>query len=180
LKVLFEDEIRFGLIPNYRRNWSRVGQRSIVPYALKRDNSFLWAAIDVISGQIEALVLPFANTEMTNLFLEHISWVNRDYFVFMVWDRAGWHRAEGMDVPHNVRVIELPSYSPELNPVERFNQELRKHIANRIFETLEDLEDEIIKVVRNYVKNRDNLKRLCGFEWIRVQLRDYIHLEKFS
>ena len=37
----------------------------------------------------------------------------------MVMDQAGWHVTHDLTVPLNVSLILLPSYSPELNPVER-------------------------------------------------------------
>jgi len=37
----------------------------------------------------------------------------------VILDRAGWHRSQGLVVPGNITLLELPAYSPELNPVER-------------------------------------------------------------
>jgi len=37
---------------------------------------------------------------------------------------------------NNLTILFLPSYSPELNPVERFFQEIRKVTANKIFENI--------------------------------------------
>ena len=43
----------------------------------------------------------------------------------------------------------LPSYSPELNPVERFYGEVRKSTANRLFQNI--IEEEVV----NWMKNTD-------------------------
>jgi hypothetical protein len=32
---------------------------------------------------------------------------------------AAWHRSQGLAAPGNIILLELPPYSPELNPVER-------------------------------------------------------------
>ncbi|HEX5896266.1 MAG TPA: hypothetical protein VFY47_08060 [Thermoleophilaceae bacterium] len=32
----------------------------------------------------------------------------------LILDRAGWHLAHGLDVPDNITLVPLPSYSPEL------------------------------------------------------------------
>ena len=37
----------------------------------------------------------------------------------------------------DLSIIFLPSYSPQLNPIERFYQEMRKVTANQIFENIE-------------------------------------------
>jgi len=36
----------------------------------------------------------------------------------MVLDGAGRHRAKDLRIPENMRLLPLPPYSPELNPVE--------------------------------------------------------------
>ena len=36
----------------------------------------------------------------------------------LVLDGAGWHTSHTLDPPHNVTLLCLPPYSPELNPVE--------------------------------------------------------------
>ena len=36
----------------------------------------------------------------------------------LIWDGAGFHTGEDVVVPSNVSLIQLPPYSPELNPVE--------------------------------------------------------------
>ena len=43
----------------------------------------------------------------------------------LLLDRAGWHRAAALVVPDNISLVLLPSYSPELNPVENVWQYLR-------------------------------------------------------
>jgi hypothetical protein len=44
-------------------------------------------------GKMTSLILPYANTEMMNLFLEHVAEDFKDCFVIMLIDQAGWHIA---------------------------------------------------------------------------------------
>jgi hypothetical protein len=39
--------------------------------------------------------------------------------------QAGWHRSKELQVPANIRLIEQPAYSPEVNPVKHVWEELR-------------------------------------------------------
>jgi transposase len=43
----------------------------------------------------------------------------------MLVDQAGWHRSKELQVPANIRLIEQPAYSPEVNPVKHVWEELR-------------------------------------------------------
>jgi hypothetical protein len=59
-------------------------------------------------GKMTSLILPFANTEMMNLFLEEVSNDFKDCFVIMLVDGAGWHRSVRLIVPENIRLIHQP------------------------------------------------------------------------
>lgn len=85
-----------------------------------------------------SLILPAANTAMMNLFLSHVSQTLADYFIIMQVDQAGWHRSKELRVPANIRLIEQPASSPEVNPVEHLWEELReKYLHNRVFPSLD-------------------------------------------
>jgi transposase len=44
---------------------------------------------------------------------------------------AGWHTSKGLKVPPNIRIVLLPPYSPELNPVERLWQRPKLRVRSR-------------------------------------------------
>ena len=50
IKYIFMDEMRFGLISNYRRSWSKIGERTVVENQQEFDNRYLYSAIDPING----------------------------------------------------------------------------------------------------------------------------------
>jgi transposase len=83
-------------------------------------------------------VLPSVNTKAMNLHLAEISTqVTPGAHAVITLDGAGWHKDGGkLKLPDNISLLPLPSYSPELNPVENIWQFLRQnHLANRVFDT---------------------------------------------
>jgi transposase len=73
-----------------------------------------------------------------NLHLQEISTlVAPGAHAVLLLDNAGWHQPGGkLKLPDNISLLHLPSYSPELNPVENIWQFLRQnHLSNRVFET---------------------------------------------
>jgi transposase len=63
-------------------------------------------------------------------------------------DNAPWHRGklidEAMAANTHLEFKRLPSYSPQLNPVERFWKVLRRRAThNRLFDTIADLKKSI-------------------------------------
>ena len=44
----------------------------------------------------------------------------------LIRDQAGWHKSKSLELPENIILKSLPPYSPELNPVEKLWQWLKK------------------------------------------------------
>ena len=68
---------------------------------------------------------------MMNLFLAQVNREFADYFIIMQVDGATYHHSAGLVVPENIRLIEQPPRSPELNPTEHIWEEVtEKHFYN--------------------------------------------------
>jgi transposase len=66
-------------------------------------------------------------------------------------DGAGFHHSNSVcELPKNLRIITLPAYSPELNPVEKFWDIVKDTICNTAWPTLETLEGKITVNLRTY------------------------------
>jgi len=117
-----------------------VGPPGIRPKPLNRsirEYLYSYAAVCPALGKMTSLILPYANTEMMNIFLKQVSDDFNNYFVLMLVDQAGWHKAMELKVPETLRFIEQPSHSPELNPAEHLWDDLReKEFHNEAFGSL--------------------------------------------
>ncbi len=60
--------------------------------------------------------------------------------IILVLDQAGWHTSDQVKVPKGIHLFFLPAYSPELQPAERLWPLTNEPIANRCFESLDELE----------------------------------------
>jgi len=78
---------------------------------------------------------------------------------------SGSHISGKVHWPDGIRKIALPSYSPELNPAERWFEALRRVFANAIFDTLEDFEAALTEALRPYWQNPAKLQHLIGYPW---------------
>ena len=140
VEIWFYDEGRFGLKPCTGRTWAKRGKRPLAYVKPGYKNFYLFTAVNPVTGEEFTLQLPEVNTEMMNLYLAHFREVSKDSHIILVVDGAGWHRAKDLVLPSGIELLHLPPYSPELNPVERLWQWLRRHVCrNRIFDSLEEL-----------------------------------------
>jgi transposase len=87
----------------------------------------------------------------------------------IVWDNAPCHRRRDLYEIEGLTLVPLPSYSPELNPAERFFEEMRKATANRVFETIEIQEELITDAINAWSDDLVRMKQLLGYDWITKQ-----------
>jgi DDE superfamily endonuclease len=59
--------------------------------------------------------MPICNTAAMNHHLNEISsQIAADAHALVILDGASWHRSQGLVVPGNITLLQLPPYSPEL------------------------------------------------------------------
>ncbi|MBV9034855.1 MAG: IS630 family transposase [Acidobacteriaceae bacterium] len=168
MRVMFEDEARFGRISDPRRCWAPAGVRPEVHTQVVREYEYAFAALSPHDGSLDTLVLPSANTEAMSVFLAEVAKRHPNEFLLMVLDGAGWHQAKRLQVPANMRLIPLPAWSPQLNPVEHLWDEVReKWFANRVFDSMAAVEDQLVLALTMLENDLQRVASLTGFAWIR-------------
>jgi transposase len=61
--------------------------------------------------------------------------------ILLLQDQAGWHTSKRLAVPPGIELINLPPYSPELQPAERLWRLTDEPLVNRSFDNLDPLQD---------------------------------------
>jgi hypothetical protein len=116
-----------------------------------------------------SLILPWANTEMMNIFLRQVAEDFSDYFILMLADQAGWHIAQKLEVPENIRLINLPPRSPELNPAEHIWEEFReKNFADRACRDLDEVEDTLCQGLNDLVRDPGTIRSMTSFSYLNI------------
>mgnify|MGYP001568264892 CR=1 FL=1 len=163
--------MRYGLISNFRRSWSRVGERTIIDSQQSFDNRYLFSAVSPLSGDSFHLMgIDGFDSEGAHAFLIELKKQHPDRTVVLVWDNAPCHRPKVHREIPGLIVLFLPPYSPELNPAERFFEELRKATANHIFRSIEEQETALREKLNMLADDTDGMRRLTGYSWIREQM----------
>lgn len=169
-ELFFADEMRYGLISNFRRSWSKVGERTVIDSQQSFDNRYLFSAVSPLSGDSFHLTsIEGFDSSAAHVFLLELKKQHQDELVILVWDNAPCHRPKiHREIPGLI-VLFLPPYSPELNPAERFFEELRKATANQIFETIAAQEVAIDRKLNVLSDDMNGMKQLLGYDWILRQ-----------
>jgi transposase len=165
------DEHRYGLLPVIRRCWALRGVRVHVPYATRYQWGYLHEALEVDGeNRIELLFTPAIDQDIHAAFLLQISRSDPAARHIIIQDQAGFHlKADDPRLPANVRLVPLPPYSPELNPVEKLGDLVKDAISNRLFTALRPLEDAILAELEPLRQNRERVADLIGQGWLSDQ-----------
>ena len=168
LRVFFQDEARFGQHGTLTNVWAPTGSR---PRAVRQtEYEYLWVvgAVCPETGHAEGLLSPRLNTDVINAFLREFSaTLASDEHAVMIWDGAGFHTSNALEVPGNVTLVQLPPYSPELNPMENLWHYLKSHYwSNRLHEDYEALERAAIAAWHDAVLHEDLMKTVCSAPYV--------------
>lgn len=167
LRVVFQDEARFGRISRSRYCWAPRPSRPMVKTSLTHQYTYAYGAVSPLDGRFDPLILPHANTECMQLFINEVSSRYPRENLIMVADGAGWHRAKALKMPDNLRMHPLPPYSPELNPQEYIWGELReKFFHNRVFDSIDALEESLVTGLAHFEQRPDTIRSTTAWDWI--------------
>ena len=182
--LLSQDEARFPMVPTLGPTLGVKGHRPIVGTRDCKDLLYVLAVVNVVTGVLHANTLESparakAKTgkskvrRMQEAFAAHLRHVARLYparehkRVVLIIDNAPWHRGgpieEALAANPHLGFYRLPSYSPQLNVIERFWKLLRRRAThNRLFDTLADLKRSIRASLCYYQTMRGRVQSLIA------------------
>ena len=105
VRLMFQDEARFGRMVRIRRCWAQKPERPVVCNGYEREFLYVYGAVSPIQGRLDWMIAPKMNTEYMSKFLAQVSTSNRRDFIVMVVDGASSHVAKDLIVPKNIRLL---------------------------------------------------------------------------
>ena len=162
--------MRNGTRSECKRRYREKGSRPVCKMKLGYEYCYLYTALQPFEGQLISLILPDMTKESFTLFMDYFYQETKLLYgtakkVLLITDGAGAHQPTAI-AHSNIILQKLPSASPELNPVERFFEELRKALSNQVFNTTEALEDKLCEVLQHYYKNPTALISLTNYPYL--------------
>src|SRR5512143_1487523 len=165
VRVWAFDEARFGLKTWFRRRWCPRGSRP--PWVVEDRYEWLWlyAAVEPATGASFCLYLPRLDGGCLEVFLQAFRQAYPADDIVLVLDGSGSHGSGAVTWPAGIQPVRLPPYSPELNPAERWFEDLRGTLANLVFESLDALMAALTRALEPYWAQPARLAQLTGYPW---------------
>ena len=156
--------MRVGTRTALGRKWTPMGVRPLGAQRIGDEYLYLYVSLKPYRGELFAMFLPRLDKECFGIFAgERSKGLEKKPHWFL--DGAGAHR---LGAEKSVLELhKLPPYAPELNPVERFFEELRRRMRFRIFDSLEDAEECVSEILAEFYNDAERVKSLTLFPYIR-------------
>jgi transposase len=169
IRLFFQDEARIGQKGRTVHVWWKRGERPPGLCDKRFVFAYIFAAVEPGTDNGFALVMPYANTEVMQEFLDRFAaTIADDEHVVMMLDQAGWHGAGDLRQPDNITLVPLPAYSPELNPVERVWLYLKERfLSHRLHADYEAIVDAACDAWNRLKSEAGRIKSLCSYPWIQ-------------
>ena len=141
VRLWVQDEMRYGLHGFTRRVWGLPGHRPVAATQQVYQWGYLYGAVGVGLTRTQFLLAETVDLPTEIQFYRQVAQSDPAALHVMIQDGAGFHLRDGDErLPDNLRIVTLPAYSPELNPVEGLWDQLKDVLCNRVFATLAELE----------------------------------------
>jgi transposase len=167
LRILFADEARFGRMNRPRSCWAPSGARPEVAAQLIREYIYLYGAVSPSDGTCVYLIMPTSNTACFQAFLQVLARRFAREDILLVLDGAPNHRCGGLVIPHNIRLLYLPPYSPQLNPKENLWDEIREKIfKNYALKSMDAVHAKLNQAILYMQRNPKLVRSITSFPYI--------------
>lgn len=171
LRYFCTDESRFGLKTLLGRVITLCGVKPLAPVQWPRSNFWLYGAVEPTTGEHFFYEFSHLDAACFQRFIDLFAAAHPDSLNLLHLDQASCHTAMELVWPENVIPLFQPAHSPELNPIERLWQDIKKHFKGRNFDSLADLRAEVFDLINSLSKTV--LVSLTGWSYIVNALSKY-------
>ena len=162
--------MRSGTRTELKKRWTPKGHRPICKVKIGYQFIYLYAALNPYTGQLIVLLLPYMTKECFRIFIQYFEEQTQSSYenkkVLLILDGATNHQQDVIN-SDLIKLQKLPAACPELNPAERFFEQLRAEMSNQVFETIDLVEQFLSKMLKKYFAQPELICSLTNYPYIR-------------
>jgi len=147
IRYFAEDESRFGLKTLGGRLITTCGVKPIGQWQWQFQTFWLYGAVEPATGEHFVWQFSHVDPDCFQLFLEQFSLRYADTLNILQVDNGLFHTAKKLRIPDNVILLFQPPHSPELNPIERLWEHLKRHLKWELFRDLKQLQAKVDELI---------------------------------
>lgn len=168
--ILFGDEASFPQWGSLSYTWAKKGQQPVVKTSGNRRAYKVFGLIDYFSGRFfcKGYDNGRLNSESYEAFLTEVLSKTRNHII-LIQDGARYHTSKAMrdffiKKADRITVYDLPSYSPDYNPIEKLWKKIKeKEIHLHYFPTFDSLKNKVEEALLHFKNLKNEILSLFGF-----------------
>lgn len=115
------------------------GVAPIINFKQEFKNTYLYGSYSPMDGDAIVCEIESVSTTAFERYLEQLSNHRPQEYKIVVIDNAGFHSTKNIKIPDNIHLLNIPAYTPELNPCEQVWKYIKDRFKNRTFESLKEI-----------------------------------------
>ena len=159
-----EDETRVGLFTVQHRKLTGFGVKPVGDVQWEFLYRWLYGVVEPQSGTSWFMEFSHLDSSCFEAALAGFAAQYPEELHVIQVDNASAHHAQTLTLPDNVILLFQPPYSPEVNPIERLWQELKRALAWMHFDSIAQLQQAISRWVNQL--SPEEVKSLMQWDWI--------------
>ena len=157
--IAFLDESIFALVPYLTRGWFVVGSKPTKKIINNPHQKFCVFGAMFKEGIITKIGKKINSIKFLT-FIKRLIKTRKKLCIIV--DNARWHLTKkvlNFIKQNRIKLIRLLAYSPELNPIEQYWQNVKKWLGTRIWSSIKELEKEL----RASFRKKDLVPKSYGY-----------------
>ena len=164
IRYFVQDESRFGLKTIEGKRITLKGVKPSGEWQWQFKAFWLYGAVEPLTGESFFWEFSHVDTEWYQKFLSEFAASNVDSLNILQVDNGLFHKAKKLQVPENIILLFQPPHSPELNPIERVWEHLKKDLKWELFDNLECLQTKVTELLAQLTS--EVIASLTGYDFI--------------
>ncbi len=140
IHLYYADEIDLDLLPTLSGRWMRIGQQTQVNTPGQNQKHYGFGAVNIVDGRLSWVAASHKNNVAFRDLLKAILDAHYNDFtpIVVVLDNYRIHKAKAVTamlatLRRRLRLYFLPTYSPQLNPIERLWHYFRQNVTDNFY-----------------------------------------------
>jgi transposase len=171
IELYYEDEVDLALLPGVMRCWSKQGQQRKIETPRQNNKHYGAGLIQWVSGKLSWATSDHKQNALFRSVLAQVvepahaqpirkKYVGVDTYRIHFAKPVQAFLAEHQD---EVELVCLSTYSPKLNPVERFWKHLRRQVTHtHFFQTMERLMEAVLSFFQDMAASPESVRSVAG------------------
>lgn len=159
----FCDETSFWGDPPRYRVWARQGSQPSVPYLGQHFRTGVMGAVRPRDGNFVSLLVSTGDSQLFQVFLDHLKQqIDPGRQTLWILDNVSFHKAQCL-AWGPITPCYLPSYSPQLNPIELLWGLIKsRHFKQWLALSQDQLDDHVAETLVLYQEDPAQVKTTCS------------------